>query len=206
MKMSYKYDVFLSYRNIDEIKLWLEDIFLPKLKSYLHLELGHEPAIYYSPEAIKTGDEWRENLKKGLVYSKCLIPIWAPPYFSSEWCTSECNIFLHREKKLGFRTIENVKGLVLPVVVFDGDKFPDFAKDIQCAKFQDYFYYGKGFRDSYQFFEFDQKFRQWVQEDVAPVIENSPKWDKKWLQKTWLDKHIVSSAKTTKVKTPPPTL
>ena len=38
---------------------------------------------------------------------------------------------LYREIELGYRTIANPGGLVFPVRAFDGEHFPQYAKDMQ---------------------------------------------------------------------------
>ena len=108
--------------------------------------------------------------------------MWAPSYFKSEWCVKECYTMLFREAKLGYRTLKNPGGLVIPVNVSDGKSFPDFGdKAIHYFDCRKYIVDGDGFKKTEKYVEFQEKIEEWVKE-VAVVIENVPPWNEEWLK------------------------
>ncbi|MES0336218.1 MAG: toll/interleukin-1 receptor domain-containing protein [Candidatus Magnetobacterium sp. LHC-1] len=123
MEDDYLYDVFISYRNMDPVNLWVKNQFHPLLRRWLSVSLTYKPTIFVDWEQ-RTGDDWRKNIPKALQRSRCLAAVWSTLYFyDSPWCVAEWKRMEEREKKLG---IDNC--LVYPVTYFDGDKFPDDAK------------------------------------------------------------------------------
>ena len=69
--MAYKYDIFVSYRNIYPYNEWVKDHLLPFLNSYLENNLGRQPQVFFDRNEISLGDAWPERLKNALVYSRC---------------------------------------------------------------------------------------------------------------------------------------
>jgi hypothetical protein len=129
--MAYKYDIFLSYANQFPFNKWTRERLLPLIDTYLTNELNRQAKIFFDKAEIAAGDAWPEQLKNALAHSRCLVAVWSPSYFTSKWCTSECAVMLNREMKLGYRKAQNPKGLILPLTIYDGDRFPEYARKIQ---------------------------------------------------------------------------
>jgi len=129
--MVYEYDVFYSYKTGFPFGDWVHEHLLPFLESYLGNALNRNVNLFVDRNGISSGDAWPERIKRALAHSRCLVAVWAPLYFNSLWCRYECAVMLYRERQLGYRTINNPSGLILPINVFDGEHFPDFAQEIQ---------------------------------------------------------------------------
>lgn len=196
--MSYKHDVFLSYSRDYPFGDWVKETFLPLFRGLLKGAINHEPDIFID-DSIDSGNAWNEKLKNALAHSKCLVGIWSPHYFLSEWCKSECAVMLHRESIFNLRSIDKPEGLIVPVSVQDGDKFPEYAKDIQYKNWQNFARVGKGFRDSPRYTDFQDKMIDWV-EEVARAIENAPDWDPNWKERNWFENTVPSWSEYSKIK------
>jgi hypothetical protein len=184
--MSYRFDVFLSYTRAYPFGDWVHDYFLPLFESYLSNTLNRPATIFIDSPGIPTGDAYPERLMNALAHSKCLVGIWSPSYFYSRWCMYECNIMLYRERRLGYRTIDNPSGLVIPVNVFDGQNFPSFASNIQYFDCRNFVRPGLGFTKTERYVEFQDKMIAWI-EDVARAVYNAPAWRSEWLTSEWID-------------------
>ncbi len=93
---------------------------------------------------------------------------------------------LHRERTLGFRTATKPEGLIVPVTLHDGARFPTYAKSIQYADWTKYARVGDGFKKTERFVEFQDQIIEWA-EDVALAINGAPDWDADWLTDDWLN-------------------
>lgn len=189
-QMDYEYDVFVSYTD-DFFGQWLHQHFLPIFEPFLGNALSRPTKIFYDKGKILSGDAWPERLKRSLALSRCLVGIWSPIYFQRTYCMYECIVMLHREKQLGYRTLENPSGLVLPVTVFDGENFPEFAKAIQRSDYTRFARVGEGFARTERYVEFQDITINWVQE-VAEAIRKAPPFREEWLKPEWLDGAINS--------------
>lgn len=184
--MAYEYDVFLSYKRGFPFGDWVHKHFLPFFEGYVEGALNRPLKTFVDTSGIATGDAWPERLKRALGHSRCLVAIWSPQYFHSEWCRRECAVMLHREERLGFRTLDNPAGLVLPVCVFDGEHFPERARNIQYLDCNDYFLVGDSFTMAAEYIRFQQELKSWAFE-VAGAIDRAPDWNESWLHPDWTD-------------------
>jgi hypothetical protein len=182
--MAYKYDVFLSYVTESPFGEWVHEHLMPFFKPYLKNTLNQEVNIFVDRDEIYSGDAWPERIKNALAHSKCMVAIWSPSYFNSTWCKLECNVMLHREKKLGYRTIKNPRGLVLPINIFDGEHFPYYTRRIQYLDCRNFFRVSPGFRKTERYVDFQDLLIKWVYA-VANSIKNAPPWSEKY--EIWLD-------------------
>jgi hypothetical protein len=201
--MAYKYDVFLSYVTESPFGKWVHDHLLPFFEPYLKNALNQEVNLFVDRYEIYSGDAWPERIKNALAHSKCMVAIWSPAYFNSTWCKLECNVMLQREKQLGYRTINNPTGLVIPVNVFDGEHFPPYTRKIQCLDCRDFFRASPGFRNSPRYVDFEDLIIHWVY-DVAKSINNAPPWSKEY--EIWLDDPVDYFNQTSDPIFMPPTL
>jgi hypothetical protein len=182
--VSYAHDVFLSYAHCFED--WIEECFVPELTQYLSQELHPHASIFVDRTGIHTGDAWAARLKKELTQSRCIIAIWSPRYFHSEWCRYESSVMLYRERELGYRTVNKPEGLVFPVRAFDGDHFPEYARNIQWFDCRDYVRRAEVFKSSQRYLEFQDRMIAWVPQ-IAAAIRNAPQWRSDWLTDNWLN-------------------
>jgi hypothetical protein len=203
--MGYKHDIFLSYTHAYPFADWVHEHFLPFFRSYLGNALGRPVDVFVDKSGILTGDAWEQRLKNALVFSRCLVCIWSPNYFDSEWCVKECHVMLHRENQLGYRTLQKPSGLILPVNAFDGESFPQFAKDIQYFDCRNFMRIGVGFTQIPRYVEFQDRMLEWVDE-VALAVQNAPTWRAVWLTKSWVDDVINRTERPSRRVVRPPFL
>ena len=96
----YEFDVFFSYKRHSLSADWTRRV-SALLCYYLSHELNvPEARVFVDEESIELGDEWPETLQRALRRSKCLVCVWSPLYFQSDWCYSEWRSFQARERLL----------------------------------------------------------------------------------------------------------
>jgi hypothetical protein len=184
--MAYRYDIFLSYKSEFPFGDWVHESLRPLLEPYVTGALGRPIRIFVDRTGIGAGDAWPERLQQALAYSRCLVAVWVPQYFYSDWCRRECAVMLHRERQLGLRSLRKPSGLILPIRLFDGVHFPEIAKKIQFLDCRDYFQVNEGFRKSEDYAKLQRVLQTWS-EEVAIAINSAPRWQGKWLTQGWLD-------------------
>ncbi len=180
--MGYKHNVFLSYITSYPFGDWVHKTFLPLFGPYLRNELCQKnEGIFVDREGILGGDDLPFSLKDALVHSRCLVAIWSPEYFMSPWCRLELAMMLHRERQLGYRTEQNPRGLIFPVIVHDGEHFPDKIKGMKIKFFdcRGFALVGKAFKDSDGYLEFQIQMKNWTRR-IAKVINEVPPWGENW--------------------------
>src|SRR5712691_10059721 len=98
MPQNYNHDVFISYRHETPVFEWVKDHFYYLLKAWLphYMPVNHKTEIFIDSH-IETGTEWPLSLRRELKCSRCLLTVWSPVYFQSEWCIAEFESF--RERK-----------------------------------------------------------------------------------------------------------
>ncbi len=87
MPIDYTYDVFISYRHETPVLEWVLEHFYYLLKAWLpqYMPVDHKPRIFIDTQ-IETGFQWSIKLQNELKRSRCLISVWSPVYFQSDWC------------------------------------------------------------------------------------------------------------------------
>ena len=95
----YEYDVFFSYKRHDESLDWTRRV-AAKLRFFMSLELNRDVRMFVDEDDILTGQKWPKRLQEALQRSSCMICVWSPMYFQSDWCFSEWRSFREREKLL----------------------------------------------------------------------------------------------------------
>lgn len=166
--MAYEYDIFISYKNNDQTNAWVVN-FEKKLKFWLTQELGGiPPKIFFDSTAIQTGDSWPQKLENGIRQSKCLVCIWTPEYFRSEWCISEWMSFEARERNL------NIDRLILPLRFHDGDFYPEEAKRRQSQDISNYSSTSARFWETDLYLDFETNILRNVAHQIAQSIANVP--------------------------------
>jgi hypothetical protein len=134
--MPYRYEVFLSYRRIHIVQVWLKP-FLRHFADWLSealVEQGYPlppkrpvARICFDDKVVIAGDLWPETLRKAARDSRCAIAIITPTYFLSTVCQAELQTFQARGA-----------GLVVPVCFHDCTerlKAPDFPVPFDLRRF-----------------------------------------------------------------------
>lgn len=126
----YENDIFISYRRSDDDWVrWTRDNFVRALRSLLRVRLGNLKV--FLDETIDDGAAWPNHLARSLSRSRVMVPILSRDYFQSDWCRLELALMHHREKASNLRTATNPGGLIIPVVIDDGDCFPAEVQAMQ---------------------------------------------------------------------------
>lgn len=121
-KESEKYDVFISYSHREGD--WVETELIPRLKrAQLNVAID---ILLLSP-----GDGWNENLREALKFSKVLIPIFSPNYFSSEYAPLELDIAMKR--------YQNDQMRIIPISLRNAKEIPNRYGNIQFYDFSPIF-------------------------------------------------------------------
>jgi hypothetical protein len=182
--MTYQHDIFVSYMHDAGMESWVHQHFIPFLRSFVGNALNRHINVFVDRSGIAAGDSWPVRLRSALAQSRCLVPIWSPLYFHSEWCRKELAVMLYREQQSGYRTILRPGGIVVPVNVFDGNFFPERAKQIQWLDLTKYWIVGDGFTKTERYVDFQDSLRDWAN-GVAAAIANAPAWQSDWLNEDW---------------------
>lgn len=171
--MSYQYQVFLSYRRLGPVEVWVRDFFRKEFEDWLTEELGGEPArVFLDQTDLRPGDQFEAKLGQTLSTSCCLVPIWTPSYFKSSWCWAEWQTF---RKRAQLARTPNVN-LVVPIRWCDGDHFPAEAKNTQWEDFNEFAMTGPAFRSTVGFLDFQKKVHSFAAK-VAAEIDKAPAAD-----------------------------
>jgi hypothetical protein len=201
----YAYDVFLSYLRERPCGPWVNDHLLPYLSHQLGNALNRKASVFVDRSEIRSGQKWPARLKQALAQSACLVGVWSPLYFQSDWCLSECEVMRHRESQLGYGTAERPDGLIVGIRVNDGLHFPDFAKNTQHADFERFFFDGPAFLQSPLHIDF-QKAIVPLANDIAKIVAAAPPWSSEWSTAAWLDDVIARVQVPRKPKAAQPTI
>jgi len=193
--MNYVHDVFISYSRRFPYDKWVRDEFLPLFEGDLTQELAlpnsTRPRIYID-EQIPIGANFVHALKHALAVSKCVLAVWCPTYFDSPYCLGECYVMRYRQKKCEFDIGDSPLGLVLPVLVNDGEHFLNedwgifrkCAESFQYMDFKEYAYIGEGFRSSPIHLNFQKAVRKLARQ-VAVSVKAAPEWGQEFYR--WTD-------------------
>ena len=174
--MAYEHDIFISYRHDCPTTPWIMGVFLPELTKRL-IPKRPERIRIFSDLDIRAGAKWAKLLPRKVASSQILIPMLTPYYFGSEWCRRELALMMEREETLGLNLDENSEtGLVIPVRLCDGEKFPDRIGEIQhFCNFGNYTMMRKGTKTWTQFQQQMDRFSDEIDEllDLAPDFNDS---------------------------------
>lgn len=84
-------------------------------------------------ESIEIGARWPDVLRRAIAHSRVLVAFLSVAYFESRWCRRELALMLEREKLAGVASDENRHGLIIPVWIMDGERFPTIVTDLQLC-------------------------------------------------------------------------
>lgn len=183
--MSYQYDIFLSYKRPKPESKWVDETFYPKFVEYICEALNKDAVIFKDTDEIKTGQTWDLKIKSALIHSKIMVSVFSAAYFRSEWCKKEFAFMDYRQKQCGLSTIENPNGLIVPIKIFDGEHFPEYANRLQISDFNKFYRDSLHLTNSPVYIDFQDRLDIFVQ-DVALAYNNAPEWNEEWKQPEWI--------------------
>ena len=178
MPEDYKHHIFVSYRRSDDDWVrWTRDNFVRALASLLRLRLGK--ISIFVDESIEVGALWPHHLAHNLARSRIMVAILSRDYFLSDWCRLELALMRNRERLSRFRTPQNPAGLIIPIVIDDGDCFPAEVQAMQCEHLHSF---------ANPFIRIDspkqEALAEVLKEKICPVIETAlakvPDFDPTW--------------------------
>lgn len=175
--MGYRHDIFISYRRDTEVLGWINDHFLPLLKTNVTFELGREPDVFVDQQ-LEVGGIWPFGLADSISRSRILISLWTKTYLFSEWCTLEMSHMLERDKKTGFRTPDNPYSLIIPVIIHDGETPPPEISLVQKIEITSFFTVRM-----HKYSESAEKLSQALYLKagaIASAIRRAPEWEDNW--------------------------
>jgi len=171
----YEYDVFFSYKRHDLTLEWTRWVHT-RLKFWVTHELNvPEAKIFVDEDCIEVGDRWPDSLRRALSLSKCMVCVWSPPYFHSNWCLSEYRSFREREQRLN----RGPHGLILPMRYSDGEYFPEEARGVQWLDVAPYASTVPAFLKSARAVEFEDVLKPFARQ-VAESVRSAPAYEPDW--------------------------
>jgi TIR domain len=177
--MTYKYDIFISYKRHPETLGWIKDHFEPLLEHRVGLALGNNPEIFVNEvnQQIPAGAHWPKELGDELGASKVLVALWSKTFFNSIWCTKEMSHMLGRQ---GARAAGLKYGLVIPAIIHDGDDFPKTLEFIQSMDVK-HCYNTRMRKDSEKAEALSDLIDKHA-DGIAHAIAQAPPWNAAWPQ------------------------
>lgn len=175
--MSYRYDIFISYRRNELTRKWIEENFVPLIELYVSLEIGRKPDIFIDSQ-LEIGTTWPIALGNALADSRTIIPLWSKMFFDSLWCSTEVGAMLERESKAGFRSVNNPGGLIFPTIIHDGETMPIELSTIQYLEIRECFSVRMA-KDSPKAELLEEKIKTFSP-SLANAIDKAPQWQNDW--------------------------
>lgn len=175
--MAYKWDVFLSYRRSNDWPKFVKKQFLPKLRTWLETELGHDAHIFVDVDAIETGADWPYELADALAHSKTMVCLWSAQYFTSRWCALELTQMLMRRQSLAGSS-GRLPPLIIAALIHDSENLPRELSRIQQFPMQECSspWIAKGSRTEERLgFEIRK-----LAQHVANALKHVPPYDESW--------------------------
>jgi hypothetical protein len=176
--MTYKHDIFISYKRSAENNRWIEKHFEPLLKHYVEEELGRQAAVFRD-DKIHDGSLWPVELGEALGHSRVLVSLWSNYYFSSAWCMKELDLMLVRERATGYRVSGRVSSLIVPCVLHDCENL-EFAELKQIQRRDLSKCYNVRMRRDGRCAEKLATEIAKAAKGIAESIHNAPSWQEEW--------------------------
>jgi hypothetical protein len=175
--VSYRHDIFISYRRDPETLIWINEHFLPLLRLRVGMELERAPTIFIDDQ-IESGTSWPQSLGIALGSSRTLISLWTGNYLSSVWCAEELSHMILRERAEKLRSSTRPYGVIIPAFIHDGERFPPELSYMQRFEIQKCFNVRMA-RNSPRAEELDASLVAHAP-SIAACIRNAPAWRASW--------------------------
>jgi len=174
----YEWDVFVSYRREPpgraQITPWITRV-VDVVKFWLGQELGGEdPRMFFDTRVVAVGSRWQVELRRAVATSRCLLAIWSPAYFRSQWCIAEWRSFVKREQLMAAGTC-----LIVPVKFHDGEWFPDDARQVECLDLSPYAVTMPAFWETRRAVELEEVLQDLARR-LAHVVSQAPAYREDW--------------------------
>ncbi|MEM6541666.1 MAG: toll/interleukin-1 receptor domain-containing protein [Bacteroidota bacterium] len=166
----YSYDIYISYPRGGMTSKWIQDTFLPLLNHSLGMFLGRSATLFFDYSELSAGDEFPVAIEEALRNSKILIALYTPNYFNSNWCVAEHRTFELKEKEFN-------SSLIVPIVLHNGQMFPEYARVRQWSDFREYFRLGDTFKLTERYSEFEEKVGE-LSDAISSLIHKVPELKK----------------------------
>jgi hypothetical protein len=172
----YVYDIFVSYKREPEdrplVTPWIQGV-LDRVEHWVTQELGGRKVnMFFDRKNIKSGVQWKKELGKGLLRSKCMLAILSSEYFQSSWCLAEWRTFLARQQI-------TESPLIVPIKYTEEDWFPEEAQDIEWLDLADLTGTTEAFWKTERADKLDQKLKEFAPA-LANIIEAAPSFQADW--------------------------
>lgn len=178
----YRFDIFISYRRAGMLPEWIHEHFMPVFEwkfgdAIAEISGRGCEGIFYDEEELEAGNQLTPSLREALRRSRCLVGLWSPQYFLSDWCVAEAQTFLKRQELTGHE-------LVAPASVHDGASFPHRIGDsdicdIVRADLRPYVIPGAGFKKTEIYPLFIQATGH-LAERAAAMVAAAPEFNEDW--------------------------
>jgi hypothetical protein len=179
--MGYTNHIFVSYRHECRTTPWMQRVFLPELEMRLAPNRIERLKIFDDRD-VRTGAEWPRVLYAEVAASRVMMPMLTPFYFGGEWCRRELALMMEREEQLRRNHPHREQGLLLPIRLWDGDKYPTrLTETFQVADFSKFTYMKRGARGWYLFEERVNALAAAVDHALDTIV---PKHDPAWMDLT----------------------
>ena len=178
--MAYRYDIFISYKWHPRTLAWIREHFLPVLDHSVSLELDHELSIFVheANQQVTAGTAWHRELEDCLSDSRVLVPLWTGNYLTSPWCAEELAHMVAREELRQQHESGQRFGLIIPVLLHDGDPLPEPLRHIQRLDLKRFFNPWMR-KDGAKAEELGETLRLQAP-GFASAILHAPEWQKNW--------------------------
>jgi hypothetical protein len=175
--MPYDYHIFISHRRTNpDLVRWTRECFLRPLRSHLGIAI---PGLrIFFDDQIETGASWPDALADAHARSRILVPILHPDYFSSLWCRLELALMMERERSLGWRTADDPRHLIFPVIINGAERFPANVRAIQAPDMSPHANFDMQPGTPAQML-FTDAIRQWAHQ-LETVLLVPPDFDHSW--------------------------
>ncbi|GAB2814802.1 toll/interleukin-1 receptor domain-containing protein [Ferruginibacter profundus] len=178
--MPYINDVFISYKRGKINEQWLNEIFLPLFSEYLNNELPFEPKIFVDRSGLTPGVNFNDELFVNLLYSKCIVSIWSPPYFRrSDWCVKEFLTMKHRQEVLELSPLTDPKTLIWSVLYREVVPIPELADGLSYLDYTDFNLVGDAFFKTEKYLAIQEKMKKDIK-TIAAIITKAPALKPEW--------------------------
>jgi TIR domain len=180
VSMPYINDVFISYKRGKINEQWLNEIFYPLFYQFLNDALPHEPKVFIDRSGLTPGVNFNDELFINLIYSKCIVSIWSPPYFRrSEWCVKEFLTMKHRQEILELSPLTNPKSLIWSVLYREVEPIPEVAAGLSYLDYTEFNLVGDAFFKTEKYLKMQEKMKSDIK-TIAEIISKAPPLKPDW--------------------------